>query len=591
MSKLEIPDELKYLKGLRYEPAMQIDYQHFNLEDVLPGLFYVTRLARRRGKGSWNERSAFDVAKLLSQTEDKFVGFDGDTERRVLEEWLKVSVLRLRERGESDKVMSIRPLHFMTYRIDLPSHWTHLRSVPEFVAAVLHRDPSKEPLGSMTGEPFAIQSCDNLFWKTFGAGIANSGSHFGQADLDKYDDNCELDIESLLTVRIAETLRTPPEVTTRTGMRGGIPGFEPLCPLQARVFREDFSMFLRAYPPPTVPVRVLGDYVLCLLALNLTTYSLCHFAASNHLYETGVWTDDRHSSNGRVWQLGIYPDLTDGRVRKSRELARQSYARHHEWMMLQLRTMIGFRLLEYYLRNRNEIRELSNLRSLKGIEFLKTLALGRQQSHREAFDAVQASASTVLSILERCQPGEKWPDDVANIAADTSLPPFDRMVELLATTQDKARDKTVEFFTSCSRRNLDSGLVRGTPAKRADNYYTFGIKMLETLVQLQVLKPDGTPRSRFLDIYEFVDRLKERYGIWIDEPPPWLDQSYEARQAAQANFTALKEKLRQLGFFRAVTDARRMQRLRPRYVPAGDSKYTNGSREDEALAGVARGTN
>jgi hypothetical protein len=35
MSKLEIPDELKYLKGLRYEPAMRIDYQNLILEDIL----------------------------------------------------------------------------------------------------------------------------------------------------------------------------------------------------------------------------------------------------------------------------------------------------------------------------------------------------------------------------------------------------------------------------------------------------------------------------------------------------------------------------------------------------------------------------
>ncbi|MGQ9688850.1 MAG: hypothetical protein ACUVXF_08710, partial [Desulfobaccales bacterium] len=136
----------------------------------------------------------------------------------------------------------------------------------------------------------------------------------------------------------------------------------------------------------------------------------------------------------------------------------------------------------------------------------------------------------------------------------------------------------IVFFFSITRRNQDSGLLSGDPRKKDDNYYTLGLQMLETLVQLLILKPGNPPKIRPLDIYDFVDILKERYGIWIDEPPPSLDTGYEARAAAQANFAALKEKLRQLGFFRAVTDARRMQRLKPRYQPAGSFQKNSGGK-------------
>jgi hypothetical protein len=412
-----------------------MDYQYIILEDVLSGLFYVTRFGSRRGRGEWAGRKARQVAEALSQKQDKFAGFDSDREQRVLEEWLKATVLRLIERGGADKVMSIRPLHFMTYRVDLPFNWTQLRSVPEFV-----------------------------------------------------------------------------------------------------------------------------------------------------LYRTGEWLDDRHPpDNAQLWQLGIYPDLTGGHVRKSRELARQSYARHYEWMLQQLRAMIGFRLLDYYLRSRTDIRELRDLRNLKGIEFLKTLALGRQHSCSEVNAATQASASPALSGLEREQANQEWPDDVKIIGNDPALPPFDRLVELLASTQEELREKMLSFFTSCSRRNLDSGLLAGSQRRREDNYYTLGTQMLETLVQLLILRPSDPPASRPLDIYDFVKQLKDRYGIWIDEPPPDLDQSYEARQAAQMNFAALKEKLRQVGFFRAVTDARRMQRLRQQYAPAGDAGNIEGGQDHEAV--------
>jgi len=250
-------------------------------------------------------------------------------------------------------------------------------------------------------------------------------------------------------------------------------------------------------------------------------------------------------------------------------MASESYVRHYEWMQKQLRTMIGFRLLDYSLRHATDIKELRSLRNLKGIEFLKTLALGRQCSCPEVFAAAQASARLPLTGLEQAQPDGKWPDDVAGIA-DSAQPAFDRLVELLSSTQNNLQDNMLKFFTACSRKNLDSGLLGGIQGKRKDNYYTLGTQLLETLVQLLVLKAGDPPKSRPLDIYDFVAQLKERYGIWIDKPPPALGLDYESRQAAQANFVALKEKLRQLGFFRAVTDARRMQRLKPRYIPAGD---------------------
>ena len=41
MSQLEIPPELKYLEGLRYEPAMPMYYNGVNLEEVLIGIFAV----------------------------------------------------------------------------------------------------------------------------------------------------------------------------------------------------------------------------------------------------------------------------------------------------------------------------------------------------------------------------------------------------------------------------------------------------------------------------------------------------------------------------------------------------------------------
>lgn len=601
MTELNIPDSLKRLRGLSFPPAIRLDYNNVALEDVLPGLFYITRLGRRRGKGDWDikdesdpkrkyrPRTAGEVAQELASNPTRFAGFDEDKEIGILEEWLKTSVFRLKERGASDKVLGIRPLHFMTYRVDLPK-WNRLINIPEFIAAILHRNSTGDNLVSDPDEPFALQSRKNLLWERFGQGIINESQHFSNAEKDKYDDQVELDIEALLSVRVSELLKPPKEVTVKAGAKGGlIPSLDPLAPRQAKIFRSDFSSFLRGYSSQSIPVRVFGDCVLCLMSLNLTTYFLCHAAALNHLYDSGEWLDDtRTTERNRQWELGIYPDLTGGKNRKSRELAKLSYARHSESMSKQLRAMIGFRLLDFYLRNRQDIAELKNLRNAKGVEQLKLLALGHQPSNHRIYEAVQGVASADLSVLEQEQPDKQWPDDLLTIVQDPSLSPFDRLVELLASTQRNPREQFLKFFISVSRRNLDSGLLAGKSGSSEDNYYTIGTQLLETLVQLLVLDPNKPTNLRNLDIYDFVEQLKVRYGIWIDKPPPGLDTSFEANSAAQANLEALKEKLRQLGFFTAVTDARRMQRLKPRYLPTGADKTTEEKAHHEPMADSTR---
>lgn len=191
-------------------------------------------------------------------------------------------------------------------------------------------------------------------------------------------------------------------------------------------------------------------------------------------------------------------------------------------------------------------------------------------------------------MLEGEQPDKQWPEDLLTVVEDPSLSPFDRLVELLASTQRNPREQFLKFFISVSRRNLESGLLAGKSGSSEDNYYTLGTQLLETLVQLHVLDPNKPTNLRNLDIYDFVEQLKVRYGIWIDKPPPGLDTSFEANSAAQANLEALKEKLRQLGFFTAVTDARRMQRLKPRYLPVGEDELMEEQAHHEPMVDSTR---
>jgi hypothetical protein len=62
--------------------------------------------------------------------------------------------------------------------------------------------------------------------------------------------------------------------------------------------------------------------------------------------------------------------------------------------------------------------------------------------------------------------------------------------------------------------------------------------------------------------------LERRYGVLVDRPPSFLDSS-QNRAAGKANLEALKRRLRQMGFFSALSDDFTAQYLRlPQELPA-----------------------
>lgn len=561
MSKLEFPDHLKYLRALRYIHLSLMDFNSIELEDVLPGLFYLIRCRRQRGQGQFGKKSSLGMAQELcaSGLVDNECGEAGEG---VLEAWLRASILRLARHGRKADIMSVRPLHFMSYRVDLPSTWSHLRSVPEFVAAVLTHNGAKGNGEATNDKLFPLGQSENLFYRTFGIGMESEFP--ASLDKDTYDEDSELDIESLLLVRLMQLTKPPAPITSN----GEVRSFEPLCPGRAEKFRQDFSTFLRNYSPREIPPRVLGEFVMALLSLNLTIYFVEHCLSANKLYETGVFDNDKRSAGHLQWEPAIFVDLTNGKNRKCRDLAKASYQRHMRIISQHLRTMVGFRIIERVLHKANDIPEIAEL-TRQGkmdvgntITYLEAFARARLDPGLESYRRVQAHANGVIADLAD---HDKRNKEVLDASALETLTPFDRLIEAVVTSDLHFPQQTLKFHGDIARAGHRVSILGRTSLKRLDTYYTLTSGMLEMLIQMVPLRPQGKPSAREMDVYEFIDMLRERYGIWIDKPPPEIDDSVEAHQAADANVLALKETLRQLGALRALTDARGMQTIIPRY--------------------------
>ena len=94
-------------------------------------------------------------------------------------------------------------------------------------------------------------------------------------------------------------------------------------------------------------------------------------------------------------------------------------------------------------------------------------------------------------------------------------------------------------------------------------------KLLETMVQLLVLQPDGNGSyvSRSLSIDELAGLIRSRYGLVINgvDEPRFENADVETHAAFKENMDALKNKLRQIGFYTDMSDACLLQKIRPRY--------------------------
>lgn len=125
------------------------------------------------------------------------------------------------------------------------------------------------------------------------------------------------------------------------------------------------------------------------------------------------------------------------------------------------------------------------------------------------------------------------------------------------------------FIDKVSMKNSSSMLLADSRAIRHKRRGVIGAKLLETLVQLLVLreKGNGQYEARPLSIDQLADEIRNRYGLVINglKEKRFSDGDVATNYAFHVNMEALKNKLRQIGFYTDMSDACILQKIRPRY--------------------------
>ncbi len=146
---------------------------------------------------------------------------------------------------------------------------------------------------------------------------------------------------------------------------------------------------------------------------------------------------------------------------------------------------------------------------------------------------------------------------------------FDRYVELLLKVRGKRLHKDhIELLDSLSQKNSERGFLAQGRSKKHPRRYMLGTRLLEALVQIQVLHlEDDKFITQSLSIEELMRNLKDRYGLIINglEEKRFQNADLHTHLAFKENVEAFKIKLRQIGFYNDLSDAYILQKIRPRY--------------------------
>jgi hypothetical protein len=141
-------------------------------------------------------------------------------------------------------------------------------------------------------------------------------------------------------------------------------------------------------------------------------------------------------------------------------------------------------------------------------------------------------------------------------------------IEILAALRGPYHRRYITEF-------LDSVFKRGNAgvmyqSKGSARRFHMGSRLLEVLLQIAVLRSSGAGfYTRELRIDELLTFLRERYGIYIDRLPPgdgFGVASINDLAALRGNVESFKGRLREIGFFRDLSDAYVTQTITPRYA-------------------------
>jgi hypothetical protein len=530
-------------KSFRWVAAMPIDANNVLLEQAFARFLVLVR-TKGRPITSTNKDTLHpeDLVQVVNDDNAHFQGVDGDPQRRrLLEHWIASDFATSIKAGightGKERIANLRPIHMSTIKLLDPRIRSQDRDLSQFLYNVFR-------------ETDLIIGENSLLLPYLTKGTTPFGDH----DLKISESQAgSLDVETLFLLRLLEHFRTD-----RPDNRRKVVPHVFLCPAQQQLLINDAARLL-VYKA-VIPRRELVQYLISLFSFHAALYCMRSFSLLLKLVETkkyrcakckGIKQDTLHVLGECEHHSDIFVDLTNGQNKTCDALAKQKVAKHYGIMFRYFRAQYVLKKLD---------------------EFAQTFA----DYHGTVEEAIAFANHkdldgffrTKLAEVTQVEEGAEQDTEIQAIL-DLKLGPLDAYTEILLQKTFKTRSRNHRaMMGSLCGLNREDGFLHGGRGKKRK--YVLGNQLLELLVQLAVV---GVRRGQFvtqpITVSDFVNWLHDRYGILIDRTGD-INDSPDIARALEFNYAALKDRLRQLGFFTDLSDASISQVIKPRFPISAD---------------------
>lgn len=531
-------------KAFRWAALMPIDANNVLLEQAFARFLVLVR-TKGRPITSTTKNTLYpeNLVEIVKSDGANFQGVSGDSQReRLLEHWITsdfATCIRAgMGRGGKERVASLKPIHMSTIKLLDPRIRSQDRDLSLFLYNVF-RDTDL-----IIGESSLLLPY-----------LQKGTIAFGDTDLKLHEGTASgLDVETLFLLRLLEHFKADLPDNKKK-----VPPHVFLCPAQQQLLINDAARLL-VYKD-VIPRRELIQYLISLFSFHAALYCQRTFSVVLKIVETkkyrcgkckGIKPDTLHLLRECEHHPDIFVDLTNGQNKTCDELAKQKVAKHCGIMFRYFRAHYVLKKLDEFAQTfpgyKSSIEEL--------IPFM---------THKDLNGYFRTKLAEVTQVEEDAEP-----DPEIKAIQDLKLDPLDAYVEVLYHKTFKSRSRNHKgLMASLCGLNREDGFLHGGRGKRRK--YVLGNQLLEILVQLAVVgvNRSGQFVTQPITVANFVKWLRERYGILIDTTGEDNDSPDVAR-ALEVNYSALKDRLRQLGFFTDLSDASISQVIKPRFPIASE---------------------
>lgn len=531
----------------------QIDLERMLISFYMLLKYDGRRPVPRKGRQEITLQYLSDV--LTSQHGDVLPGFAAHSD--LVKDWIYSDLVDIVFRGKSDKerLTSVRPLHLNAFRLRNPRYLKDYRASEHLYSMVRSADPTL-----LKG-----------LREYLGAGMDSSQE-------DSYDGKTELDLDTLLIVRMVDNPKLKEQPAGEAGKLA-----PPLCDGQARLLCDDLRRLL-VYKD-RVPRPVMIEYLRMIFGLHLGLYLLrlfnqisgwvaegrasmtclncpVHPKQQENAFAACPYAFQNRESSSPYRSMEIVVDMGSNAQNHMADLSRSNCSAHFQRINDYVRAVFTTNLLMDFAGSYTGERLLGR----RG----QTVADALELLGRSSVEMDVHFGQKIDEFFAARTEGDSELREYEAIRKMDGLTPLETLVELVTLDRTRYyREYLIYLLDSALMKNGESGLLRQGKGKGNERRWQMGSRLLEMLVQIAVLEPAGDSsglsfRSRPLLVDEFVRWVRNRYGIAL--VPEWPGATIQDYQAFNANLGHLKERLREIGFFTDLSDAYNAQTIRPRYT-------------------------